>query len=325
MALGAVLKEARERKGMTPQQVAEETRMLVQIVRDLECEDFSRIAASLYGRGFIKLYAECVGVDPESLVAEFMDIYTGNRPPQILRRALPPRAAPADPKPTAAQPLVAPLLVPPETLLPPKLDEQRVPAAPPLAAKARVKPPLPAAEPVPSTAKNSVPEVMPLDSPADASPDLFSVAQEKKSTRVQPMASDSPKDETTPVPPPPRVRPFSGQNAALAPDEHPSPQLAAVRPAIKRVVAPAWTKTRVVVRDVAKIWSGVSRLPVKWLTPLRLAIVAGTIFAALIVGLGLYALKKLAERPVKLAEQSAPRTMPGLSERVLPPPAPYIE
>ncbi len=95
MALGSILKEARERKGLTTQQVAETTRMMVQIVEDLEREDFRKIAAPLYGRGFIKLYAECVGVDQEPLVAEFIEIFTGKRPPQILRRAIPVAPAPA--------------------------------------------------------------------------------------------------------------------------------------------------------------------------------------------------------------------------------------
>jgi transcriptional regulator with XRE-family HTH domain len=95
MALGAILRTAREGKGLTPQQVAETTRMMVQIVEDLEQEDFRKIAAPLYGRGFIKLYAECVGVDPEPLVAEFIEIFTGKRPPQILRRAIPSPPAPA--------------------------------------------------------------------------------------------------------------------------------------------------------------------------------------------------------------------------------------
>jgi CheY-like chemotaxis protein len=38
--------------------IAEATRMMVQVVEELEREDFRRIAAPIYGRGFIKLYAK---------------------------------------------------------------------------------------------------------------------------------------------------------------------------------------------------------------------------------------------------------------------------
>jgi len=49
MALGQILREAREHKGLTTRQVAESTRMLVQIVEELEREDFRRIAAPFMG------------------------------------------------------------------------------------------------------------------------------------------------------------------------------------------------------------------------------------------------------------------------------------
>jgi len=86
MLLGKTLRQAREAKGQTVSQVAEATRMMVQIVEDLEREDFRRIAAPIYGRGFIKLYAEYLDLDPEPLIQEFIEIYTGSRPPQIERR-----------------------------------------------------------------------------------------------------------------------------------------------------------------------------------------------------------------------------------------------
>jgi cytoskeleton protein RodZ len=86
MSLGETLRQAREEKGQTVSQVAEATRMMVQIVEDLEREDFRRIAAPIYGRGFIKLYAEHLGLDSEPLIREFMEIYTGSRPPQVVRR-----------------------------------------------------------------------------------------------------------------------------------------------------------------------------------------------------------------------------------------------
>ncbi len=72
MALGAKLKEAREKRKLTTSEVAAATRMKVQIVEDLEREDFSRIAAPVYGKGFIKLYAEFVGLKAKPLLDEYV-------------------------------------------------------------------------------------------------------------------------------------------------------------------------------------------------------------------------------------------------------------
>ena len=91
-SFGETLRAAREAKGLTTSQIASKTRMLVQIVEEMENEDFHRIAAPIYGRGFVKLYAECVDLDPLPLVKEFMDIYEGRRAPIVRTRDVPVQA-----------------------------------------------------------------------------------------------------------------------------------------------------------------------------------------------------------------------------------------
>ncbi len=95
MALGEILRNARVQKGLTPLDVAENTRMLVQIVECLEREDFRRIAAPIYGRGFIKLYAELLELDPEPLIRDFMELYDGARVPAVKTKKPEPLAEPA--------------------------------------------------------------------------------------------------------------------------------------------------------------------------------------------------------------------------------------
>ncbi len=92
MQFGETLRKAREAKGLTHSQVAEETHMLVQIVQDMENEDFHRIAAAIYGRGFVRLFAECVGLDPRPLVAEFSELYENRG--DASRKASPPPPPP---------------------------------------------------------------------------------------------------------------------------------------------------------------------------------------------------------------------------------------
>lgn len=83
MALGETLKNARVQRGLTPSDVAENTHLMVQVVEDLEREDFRRIAAPIYGRGFIKLYAELLELDAEPLIRDFMELYAGARAPAV--------------------------------------------------------------------------------------------------------------------------------------------------------------------------------------------------------------------------------------------------
>ena len=86
MALGQTLRNSREQQGFTLKQVAEATHIMVQIIEELEAEDFSRIAAPIYGRGFIKLYADFLSIDPAPLVAEFNTIYSGEQRPNVKTR-----------------------------------------------------------------------------------------------------------------------------------------------------------------------------------------------------------------------------------------------
>ena len=88
MEFGKSLREAREAKGYTTAQIAETTHMLVSIVEGLEKEDFSRIAAPIYGRGFVKLYCEAVGLEAKPFVEEFMEIMNGNRGVTIKERPI---------------------------------------------------------------------------------------------------------------------------------------------------------------------------------------------------------------------------------------------
>jgi len=83
MAIGPTLREARQQKQLTTSQVAEITRMKVQIVDDLENDDFHRIAATIYGKGFIKLFAECVELDPEPLITDYLHQVGSPQPPKL--------------------------------------------------------------------------------------------------------------------------------------------------------------------------------------------------------------------------------------------------
>jgi transcriptional regulator with XRE-family HTH domain len=74
-AFGLELRRARERKGLTLEQVSERTKVSVAHFAGLERGDISRWPAGIFGRAFVRGYAGAVGLDPEELVAAFAQMY----------------------------------------------------------------------------------------------------------------------------------------------------------------------------------------------------------------------------------------------------------
>jgi transcriptional regulator with XRE-family HTH domain len=193
MALGKILRETREQQGYSVTQVAEATHMMIQIVEEIEREDFHRIAAPLYGRGFVKMYAEFLNIDAEPLVKEFNEIYSGARRPAVATRVLKTiserPAAPVTPATPAAPvapavPLQAPSAAkardvkrrsvkdaesaPPAPSAPPEpqVEEVRLPVAPQVEEVRR--PVAPQAEEVRRPVAPQAEEVrLPVETPAD--------------------------------------------------------------------------------------------------------------------------------------------------------------
>jgi len=62
-AIGAGLREARERQGLSLEQAAEATRIAARHLRALEEERFERLPEPVYARGFLREYAGFLGLD----------------------------------------------------------------------------------------------------------------------------------------------------------------------------------------------------------------------------------------------------------------------
>jgi transcriptional regulator with XRE-family HTH domain len=71
---GSELFDARMAKGLSQSEVAAKTRIKIQLIDDLEQNDFSRIAAPIYGKGFIKLYSDFLGIEAQPLIDEYLRI-----------------------------------------------------------------------------------------------------------------------------------------------------------------------------------------------------------------------------------------------------------
>lgn len=155
---GNSLRRAREAKGYTVAQIAELTHMSPTTVSELETDNVSRIPAAVYGRGFVKLYCEAVGLEAKPFIDEFMAIYNGTHDIGIKERPTPPPPPPPpppepEPVPTEPTPTIAPEPPPPEPPVAPEPPPSKPILEQPLLSESAAT----TAAPVPSAAQPSQP------------------------------------------------------------------------------------------------------------------------------------------------------------------------
>jgi cytoskeleton protein RodZ len=69
---GQMLREARERRGVTLRQIANATKISVGVLEALERNDISKLPGGIFGRAFVRSYAIEVGLDPETTIQVFI-------------------------------------------------------------------------------------------------------------------------------------------------------------------------------------------------------------------------------------------------------------
>lgn len=88
---GPRMKRAREARGITLRQIAENTKLSVRALEALERNDISQLPGGIFSRAFVRSYASEVGMDPEQSVKDFITqfphdsvtIGTPHEPPDI--------------------------------------------------------------------------------------------------------------------------------------------------------------------------------------------------------------------------------------------------
>lgn len=69
---GARMKRLREERGIALREIADTTKISVRALEALERNDISRLPGGIFSRGFIRAYAEQIGMDPDDTVREFI-------------------------------------------------------------------------------------------------------------------------------------------------------------------------------------------------------------------------------------------------------------
>ncbi len=67
--IGNKLKEKRLQKNLSLQEISKETRIRIEFLKKIENEEFSHNEDHVYNKGFIKIYAQFLGLDPTPLLA----------------------------------------------------------------------------------------------------------------------------------------------------------------------------------------------------------------------------------------------------------------
>jgi cytoskeleton protein RodZ len=80
---GASFKKAREFRGITLDQIAKETRISTRFLAAIEDEEFHLLPGGVFNRGFIRSYAERVGLDPDQAIADYERLASAGEPSDI--------------------------------------------------------------------------------------------------------------------------------------------------------------------------------------------------------------------------------------------------
>jgi cytoskeletal protein RodZ len=81
---GVSFKKAREFAGISLDQIAIETRISTRFLKAIEDEEFHLLPGGIFNRGFVRTYAERIGLDPDQAVADYERLVNVREPGDML-------------------------------------------------------------------------------------------------------------------------------------------------------------------------------------------------------------------------------------------------
>jgi cytoskeleton protein RodZ len=72
-SFGAKLKQQREQRGVTLEEISESTKIGGRFLRALENDRFDQLPGGIFNKGFVRAYARSVGLDEEETVADYLE------------------------------------------------------------------------------------------------------------------------------------------------------------------------------------------------------------------------------------------------------------
>jgi transcriptional regulator with XRE-family HTH domain len=97
-SFGTRLRQQRERRRISIASIASETKISVLLLERLERDDFTHWPNGIFGRSFVRTYAHAIGLDPDPVVREFVELHPD--PVEIGIAGLTDAEEPANERPT---------------------------------------------------------------------------------------------------------------------------------------------------------------------------------------------------------------------------------
>lgn len=101
MTLGTELRQAREARGLSLRELSERTQIRQPVLRAIESDDFRHLPGGVIMRGFLKLYAREIGLDPDEIAGRYTTQLEATAPDRPGEEGAATRGGPSAPRPPA--------------------------------------------------------------------------------------------------------------------------------------------------------------------------------------------------------------------------------
>ncbi|MFZ0286268.1 MAG: RodZ domain-containing protein [Terriglobales bacterium] len=71
-SFGVRLKQEREQRGITLEEISQSTKIGTRMLQALEQDHFDQLPGGIFNKGFIRAYARCLGLDEEQAIADYL-------------------------------------------------------------------------------------------------------------------------------------------------------------------------------------------------------------------------------------------------------------
>jgi cytoskeleton protein RodZ len=82
ISAGEQLKHLREQKNFSVQDIASRLNLEARIIEAIEQNEFEKLSAATYARGYLRSYAKILGADPDTIISSYND--SAPEPPEII-------------------------------------------------------------------------------------------------------------------------------------------------------------------------------------------------------------------------------------------------
>jgi cytoskeleton protein RodZ len=222
-SFGVRLKQEREKRAVTLDDISLATKISTRMLRALEEEHFDQLPGGIFNKGFIRAYARCVGLDEEQAIADYLAAINPPGKSEIADQPPILEPPPREQNPTTGLPwsrfalvlLLGALALAAWGYYSRELQNRITNSTPPPAAAPAVKPQAePSAPPPPATSATPT--------NGTAKPSQTTVASNTSSSAPSSASSSAPSDAGSQPSPAPSAPPASTPNQSSSPTPHPA-------------------------------------------------------------------------------------------------------